>query len=377
VRACIEAGEAALAAGVAEAGWRSLRRAVSESGSLGDPRLTAEALLALGRALIHAVRGRDEEGASALHEAVLLAEANAEWDLAASALRELGYVDVLQGRYERVRSWLQRAQERAGEDLAEQARIRGLLGMSLCDTGCYHAAIEALRQSVSLARETGDLYQVAQSLSHLGRAHLLRGEVSSAVHALDESLLITRAQRWTAFSPWPECLRAEADLLEGRSDEAAERFQHALALASQLDDPCWEGTALRGLGLVGAARREPDGGLEWLLEARRRASSDCDTYQWIHANVLDSLCDVAVDRRLPAATEWIGRLDAIAGHCGMREFLVRAQLHRGRLGQPGAFEAAAFLAHEVDNPALHARVASLASESIGRVPGAVSRPSGH
>jgi hypothetical protein len=39
---------------------------------------------------------------------------------------------------------------------------------------------------------------------------------------------------------------------------------------------------------------------------------------------------------------------------------VRATVHRARLGEPGAFEAARSLAAQVDNPALAALVASAA-----------------
>ena len=52
----------------------------------------------------------------------------------------------------------------------------------------------------------------------------------------------------------PQSFRAEVDLLRGHIDEAAERFEHAFALGCQLADPCWEGIAGRGLGLVAAAR---------------------------------------------------------------------------------------------------------------------------
>ena len=36
----------------------------------------------------------------------------------------------------------------------------------------------------------------------------------------------------------------------------------------------------------------------------------------------------------------------------MRELVVRARIHAGRLGDPGALEAAGMLAAEIDNPAL-------------------------
>jgi hypothetical protein len=59
----LDAGRAAVAAGAIDAGLQCLRRAVVEAERCGDIALQAEALNALGGALVHAARGRDEEGA--------------------------------------------------------------------------------------------------------------------------------------------------------------------------------------------------------------------------------------------------------------------------------------------------------------------------
>ena len=68
VLAQLEAGEAALAAGVGEAGLHRLRGALTAARRIGDRELLAGALVALGGALVHSARGTDEEGAAALHE---------------------------------------------------------------------------------------------------------------------------------------------------------------------------------------------------------------------------------------------------------------------------------------------------------------------
>ena len=66
----LEAGEAAIGAGALDAGLQCLRRAIVEADATGDATLRARARVALGGALVHAARGRDEEGATALHEAL-------------------------------------------------------------------------------------------------------------------------------------------------------------------------------------------------------------------------------------------------------------------------------------------------------------------
>ena len=61
----LEAGEAAIGAGVLEAGLQCLRRAIADADALGEPVLRTRARVALGGALVHAARGRDAEGAAA------------------------------------------------------------------------------------------------------------------------------------------------------------------------------------------------------------------------------------------------------------------------------------------------------------------------
>jgi hypothetical protein len=66
-RAQLQAGKAAIVAGAVDAGLDCLRRAVHESRFAGDDDLIVAALTELGGALVHSVRGRDNEGAVVLH----------------------------------------------------------------------------------------------------------------------------------------------------------------------------------------------------------------------------------------------------------------------------------------------------------------------
>lgn len=345
----IEAGEAAIGAGALDAGLQCLRRAMVEADATGDPVLRARARVALGGALVHAARGRDEEGAMALHEALAIGE-GASPPLAAAACRELGYVEFLRGRYERAMVWLQRALPLAGGDRAELARIAIVRGAALSDTAHYAAAIEMLRDAEVLASGVGDPKQVAYALSMLGRALLLHGDLQAATVALDRSVTLAQ-QGWTAFVPWPQSLRAEVDLMRGEVDAAAERFEHAFALGCQLGDPCWEGIAGRGLGRIAIAREEPQRAIEILLDAIARCVRLPDAYLWGKAYALDVLCDVAVSQAMPQASAWIDDMQSLAARSGMREFTVRSHLHRAALGDSASASAARLLAREIDSPA--------------------------
>jgi DNA-binding SARP family transcriptional activator len=352
VIAQLDAGEAAIGAGALEAGLQCLRRAVVEADAVGDEVLRARARVALGGALVHAARGRDEEGATALHEALAIGQGISS-PLAAAACRELGYVEFLRGRYERALTWLRQALPLAGEDRAEQARIATVHGAVLSDTAHYGAAISMLRDGVALADSVGDVRQATYALSMLGRASLLRGDLDTAIEALDRSVAAAQPG-WTAFLPWPQSLRAEADLMRGAVDAAAERFEHAFALGCQLGDPCWEGIAGRGLGRVAIERGEPQRAVEILLDSIARCVRLPDAYLWGKAYALDVLCGVATTHGMPQASAWIEAMQDLAARSGMREITVRAHLHRAALGDSASAAGARLLAREIDNPSLHA-----------------------
>ena len=156
----LEAGRAAIAAGAVEAGIDSLRRACADAATHPDLALQGSALLALGGALVHAVRGRDEEGAVVLHEAVRLATEAGDAETAATAYRELGFVDVQAGRRQTAEAWLARAEALAETDV-QLGAVLGIRGMNASDMGDYPAAFRHLKGSVERSGRGGDPRQQA------------------------------------------------------------------------------------------------------------------------------------------------------------------------------------------------------------------------
>jgi len=356
-QALLDTGEAQVAAGAAESGIEDLRRASELSRTSGDAVLHGRALVLLGTALVHAARGRDEEGTVALHEAVALAEREGLRETAAKALHELGYVNVQAGRPERAEAWLTRA-EAVAEGDAELANVLSVRGMLLSDMADYPAALERLNESAERAAAAGHDPRAAFSLSLVSRAHILRGELDEAAVAIDRSLDIVKSESWVSFRPWPETLRGEIDFRRGEVDEAAERIEQAFALGCHVADPCWEGAAARMLGLIEAERGRDDLALEWLEQARTRAARAPDTYTWVRAHVLEALASLAVDQGLPSAAAVVDSLEELAARSGMRELVVRALVHRVRLGRPESLVSARDLAQEIDNPELQRLVAA-------------------
>lgn len=353
----LDAGRAAVAAGAVEPGVACLRQACAEARGVGDQVLLARALAALGAELVHSVRGGDEEGAAVLHEALALAEASGNREVECKVCRELGFVAAQASRGVSAGRWLGRAVALAGED-RERAAVLGVRGKALSDRAHYQAAIGLLWESVESARRCGDVRQEAWSLAILGRASLLRGQLPDAVEVLEDSLALVADEGWVAFQPFPEALRAEVALRQGDLDRAIALLDHAFALGCRIGDPCWEAISARARGLVYEAAGERASALAWLRDSTVRAVRVADPYVWMHAYCLEALAGVAIADAAPDASECVAQLERLAARGEMRELVVRAAVHRARLGDPSSLKAARLLGEAIDNPLLHAELAA-------------------
>ena len=73
----------------------------------------------------------------------------------------------------------------------------------------------------------------------------------------------------------------------------------------------------------------------------------------MHAHVLDTIITTALDRDdHDRAAPLVVTLATLAARCDMRELVVRAHLHRSRLGDRTALASARLLGADIDNPAL-------------------------
>ena len=135
-------------------------------------------------------------------------------------------------------------------------------------------------------------------------------------------------------------------------DGAADRLEHAWALACQVEDPCWEGFSARAIGLLEEGRGRSTEARRWLAEAATRCTRVPDRYVWAHGYVLDAHAALSVRAGDPDAMVTAHELLDLAARCGMRELVVRAQLHLAALGVEGMLESATLLARDIDNPVL-------------------------
>ncbi len=354
IEAVIEAGTAAIAAGAIEPGITSLRSAVRLSDAGRSTRLRVRSREVLAEALIHSLRGLDEEGLAHLHEADRLALEDDDPISSAQARAELGYVDFLRARYDRAELWLTESLALADGSPSVRAKATTYLGSVHSDLGNYPRAIELLDEALRLSREVGEARRAAYTLSMLGRIDLIRGDLDRADVHLAASLELTEGDHWLSFLPWPQALRGEVYLARKDPARAAETLEQAFARACQLGDPCWEGMAARGLALVAEATGATDRAFETLLDARLRSNRLADPYVWLEAHILDALCDLGLRHEHPDTRDWVEAMRELTSRTGMRELTVRAMLHSAALGNAGDASAAALLAADIDNPLLQA-----------------------
>ena len=327
VIAQLEAGASAVAAGAADAGIAALRSAVVAARAVHEPALLARALVALGSAMIHGVRGVDQEGLALLHEAVPLTGTVDDDALAARAHCEIGYVDFLRGRYDRAGHWFDRARRAGNGVMAELGWVDVYEGSARDDVGDRRDAARLLDGAVHTAQSVRDLRLEAFALAMLGRHHLMQDDLDESKRALDTSLDIVRSLDWTAFRPYPQAMLADVVRLHGDLDRARALSEHAFVLAEQAGDPCWESVALRSLGLVAVDAGDVEQGVALLRDAPVQCRRLPDTYRWIELWGLDALVDVAHHQGLRQAHAWAKQLESEASALGMRPLAQRARRH--------------------------------------------------
>jgi DNA-binding SARP family transcriptional activator len=362
-RSLLRAGAAALDAGSADAGIETLRRAAEEAERATDPLLQAEVLKALGSALVHSVRGFDGEGAVVLHRALMATETAGSSSLAADILGELAFVDVQGGRHASAARALQQAETQAGisGDPALIAKVLATRGMNEADLGHHDAAALLLTDSARTARSAGRSRQEAWSIGVLARSLLLAGQVEQAQAAADRSIEICEQDRWNAFLPWPQALRAHCLIARGLLGQAQDDAEQAFALASQIGDPCWEGMAGRAMALLALQNGQEAAAVQWVIDAQRRCDRLPDRYVWVSGFValghLEIVARLQPDLVIPLAR----RLYERSLRADLPEFTAWALIYQAEAGDPGALALAEAITRDVSNPALQARATAARS----------------
>jgi len=359
-RSLLRAGTAALGAGFADAGIETLRRAAEEAGRAEDPLLHADVLRTLGAALVHSVRGFDGEGAVVLHRALTTARTVSQ-HLAADVLRELAFVDVQAGRHTSAARALAEAAvlaEAVGDPMLI-ARNLAISGMNEADLGHHDTASTMLAASAQAAGSAGIIRQEAWSAGVMARSLLLAGHLDQAREAVERSIELCERDRWNAFLPWSQALRAHCLIEAGQPGQAIDDAEQAFALACQLGDPCWEGMTGRALALLAMHAGDPVAARRWIIDARRRCDRVTDRYVWVSGFVGLAQLEIA-SRQQPDLVMPLARaLYQDALRTDLPEFTAWALIYQAEAGEPSGLPLAQAIAEQVTNPALRARAAAL------------------
>lgn len=306
--ALLDAGLAALDAGAVDAGMECLRRAVAEAERSRDRRLRSMALLELGTALVHSVRGYDDEGAVLLRQAAELGKETSDAAVAARALRELGYTDALVGRRPTAIAYLQEAAQLANGDGELLAGVHAVMGFNLAEWGRYEAGLHNYELSIELARSSCTPRREAWSMGLGARAQLMRGDVDRAEAWLKGCLEVVADEQWVAFRPWPLALLGELRLDRGEDPSTVRgELEETFALSCQLGDPCWEGTAARAIALSHAASGDLEPALTWITQALQRCRRVTDAYAGMEASILATDAELSLRAADPVRAEAAAR----------------------------------------------------------------------
>ena len=331
VNSLMQSGLAALSAGAADAGIDCLRRAVNDAEKTKDRHLQARATLELGTALVHSVRGYDDEGAILLRQCTELARQSGSANIAAAGFRELGYVEALAGRRPAAAGYLSNAIELAA-DGDSLAGIHAVIGFNLVDWGQVGEGLEHFAVSLDHARTVGNRRREIWSLGLGARGLLAANRLEEADTWLESCLALSEEQRWIAFQPWPVALLSESKVRQKNDPGPLRaRLEEAFAMSCQLGDPCWEAAVARAMALTYGAADELPSALHWLTEARRRCGRDTDAYTALQVEIMASQVELYVRQgRLEladaVAREWV----SLAARTHMNAHVARAAEFIGR-----------------------------------------------
>jgi predicted ATPase len=196
----------------------------------------------------------DSERALALGEQALAlsAEFNARHEMA-ECLNLIAMIFAMIGRYEQSHEYCQRALE-SYRELGDVWKVVGILnniGEVARLQGDYHAAIARYQEALTLAQRIGSRSAEIILPNNLGGAWLALGDCARAesylrpvIAAADKSDAYVLAETW--------CFLAEACLRQGKTEEALQAAQQALALSHEIEVQEDIGGVWRMMGLLAA-----------------------------------------------------------------------------------------------------------------------------
>lgn len=205
-------------------------RAATIARAIADDRLTAEAEMRHGNALL--MLGRNEEGVRVLERALPLIETAGDSAILAHALNNLGVFHEGRGDFERTHKLAAgalAAAELSGDPtlVAFMVQRRGFNAFCL---GHWDAAGRDLERAVALAREFGATWATAYPLIGLGTLRVAQGRTAEGMRCLEEAAALAEDSGDEQAQQLVQNVLAERDLVAGRPADARARIEPWLAM---------------------------------------------------------------------------------------------------------------------------------------------------
>lgn len=184
-------------------------------------------------------------------------------------------------------------------DATRAAKARTYLGMCLSDRCEYEQATTTLTTAIDgfCAARQQSWRGYAEAM--LARAVERSGDPASATELARAGLDHVRRGGWRAVLPWPMVVLGSCALGTGDRDSAATSFAESLTYATEINDPCYQAMALRGLGLLQLPGDQAEAA-RLLREGVAATRRHRDVYPWIRALILTDLVELqrGADRRV-------------------------------------------------------------------------------
>jgi predicted ATPase/DNA-binding CsgD family transcriptional regulator len=185
----------------------------------------------------------------------------------ATALNSLGTLAVSTGDNERAKRYLEEnlsVLQRLEEEQDAATKIKkyhasNLLGiLALNEDGDPARATALWKESLALARETGDAFRIGVSLCSLGYVAVLQGDNERATALCEETLTFAREHEDAGEEVVPETLvnLGLAALGKGEYERAISSFDEALAMSRRAGRKASIINALEGMASLAGAREE-------------------------------------------------------------------------------------------------------------------------
>ena len=278
VNALLAAGRVEIKRASPRTSLEPLNQALTLSIDLGNDRLRADVLQAIGVAYKRLVK--PDDALRHYRESLDIKRRLGNKGGMASSLGEIAQV---QARLGQTKEALQSYRE--AEQLRREIGDRAGLGNTLLDVGSFHLeqaryddALTAFKQSLQIQRELGDRVAEARALNNIGSAYFDKAQYEDALTYFERALTIREKQGNPSELSQTHHNIAETHVRMGQLDRALEQYLSALDLARNAGEARTEaieahsmGTVFEYQGRYGAALKSREGAYERFSQLNDRS----------------------------------------------------------------------------------------------------------